>query len=68
MQSIMDLVQRLEAHRLEHRISQEELAKKLGVAFSTVNRWLNHKSKPNKMQAFHIQKLLNSKKRTGKSV
>ena len=54
----MDLIKKLEIHRLENRISQEELAKKLGVAFCTVNRWFNGKSKPNKMQNYHIKKLL----------
>ena len=54
----MDLIKRLETYRLENRIPQEELAKKLKVAFSTVNRWLNGKSKPNKIQSYHIVKLL----------
>jgi DNA-binding transcriptional regulator YiaG len=40
------------------KVSQEVLAKKLDVAFSTVNRWLNGKSKPNKIQSYHIEKLL----------
>jgi len=62
MQTLMDIVQKLETYRLEHRISQEDLAEKLDVAFSTVNRWLNGKSKPNKIQSYHIKKLLNSKK------
>ena len=56
-----DLVTRLEKYRLEHKIPQEELAKKLGVAFSTVNRWINGKTRPNKIQTYHIQKLLRSK-------
>ena len=59
----MNLVKNLEHFRLEHKISQKELAKKLGVAFSTVNRWLNGKSNPNKIQSFHIQKMLSAKKR-----
>ena len=54
----MDIIKQLETYRLEHRISQQDLAKKLGVAFSTVNRWLNRKSKPSKIQAYHIEKLL----------
>jgi len=54
----MDIIKRLEIHRLENKIPQEELAKKLGVAFSTVNRWLNGKAKPNKIQSYHIEKLL----------
>lgn len=53
-----DLVARLEEYRLEHRIPQEDLAKKLAVAFSTVNRWFNRKTKPNKIQEYHILKLL----------
>ena len=52
------LIVKLETYRLENKISQEQLAKKFGVAFSTVNRWLNGKSKPNKIQSYHIRKLL----------
>lgn len=58
----MDLLQKLEQYRLENKISQEKLADKLGVSFSTVNRWLNGHSKPNKIQSYHIQKLLDSVK------
>ena len=54
----MTLIQDLEKYRLEHKITQEQLAKKLGVAFATVNRWLNGKYKPRKMQQDHIEKLL----------
>jgi len=65
MQPIMDIVQQLERYRLERRIPQEELAKKLGVAFSTVNRWFNGKTKPSKIQTYHIEKLLRGGKRAG---
>ncbi len=54
----MDEIQKLETYRLENRISQQRLAEMLGVSFSTVNRWLNGKSKPNKIQSYHIEKLL----------
>lgn len=54
----MDLIKELEKYRLENKISQEQLAEDLGVAFSTVNRWLNGKAKPNKIQTYHIEKLL----------
>jgi transcriptional regulator with XRE-family HTH domain len=54
----MDLIERLEVYRLENRISREKLAKKLGVSFATVNRWLNGKTKPNKIQEYHIKKLI----------
>lgn len=53
-----DIIENLEVYRLENKISQEELSKKLGVAFSTVNRWFNNKSRPNKIQSYHIEKLL----------
>lgn len=62
----MDLIKRLEIYRLENKIPQEELAKKLGVAFSTVNRWLNRKSKPNKIQTYHIEKLLKERSKYGR--
>jgi transcriptional regulator with XRE-family HTH domain len=58
-----DLIKQLETYRLENKISQEELAEKLGVAFSTVNRWINGKAKPNKIQTYHIKKLLKIKGR-----
>jgi transcriptional regulator with XRE-family HTH domain len=58
LQPMQDIVERLETYRLEHRISQKDLSEKLGVAFSTVNRWLNKKSNPNKIQRYHIEKLL----------
>jgi transcriptional regulator with XRE-family HTH domain len=52
------LIEKLEIYRLENRISQKQLANKLHVAFSTVNRWLNGKTIPNKIQQYHIKKLL----------
>lgn len=54
----MDIIKKLETYRLENKIPQQELAQKLGVAFSTVNRWINGKSKPNKIQSYHIEKLI----------
>ncbi len=59
---MMDIIARLEKFRLENKIPQQEIALKLGVAFSTVNRWLNRKSKPNKIQSYHIEKLIKGKK------
>jgi len=58
----MDIIRRLEIYRLENKISQQDLSEKLGVAFSTINRWLNGKSKPNKIQSYHIEKLLKESK------
>jgi len=62
----MELIKRLEIYRLENKISQQELSGKLGVAFSTVNRWLNGKTKPNKIQQYHIEKFLKGKAGHGK--
>ena len=56
-----DLIKQLETYRLEYKVSQEQLAERLGVAFSTVNRWLNGKAKPNKIQKYHIEKMLGIK-------
>ena len=65
MLTTMDMIDRLEHYRLENKITQQELAKKLDVAFTTVNRWLNRRIKPSKIQSFHIEKLL-KRKRGGK--
>lgn len=59
----MDIVKKLEIYRLENKITQEELAKELGVAFSTVNRWFNGRTVPGKIQRYHIEKYLNKKAR-----
>ena len=59
-----DLIKELEIYRLENRVSQKELADKLNVAFSTVNRWFNGKTIPNKIQQYHIKKLLDTLDKT----
>ena len=59
----MNIVKQLEQFRLENRVSQQTLAKKLRVAFSTVNRWLNSKATPNKIQQYHIKKMLHQKRK-----
>ncbi|MHB8280663.1 MAG: helix-turn-helix domain-containing protein [Candidatus Humimicrobiaceae bacterium] len=46
---------------MENRVTQEALANKLGVNFSTVSRWFNGKTKPNKIQQYHIEKFLRKK-------
>lgn len=58
-QNLTNIVKQLESYRLEHRVTQEELAKNIGVNFSTVSRWLNGKTTPNKIQQYHIEKFLN---------
>ena len=55
-----DLIDELDKYRLENRITQEALAQMLNVAFVTVNRWLNGHTRPNKIQTYHINKLLST--------
>jgi len=57
----MKLTNRLEQFRLENKISQKKLAEMLGVTFATVNRWFNGWTVPNKIQTYHIEKLLKNK-------
>ncbi len=62
----MDIIKELDLYRLENRITQVALAKEIGVNFSTVSRWLNGKTKPNKIQQYHIGKYL--KERAGMGI
>jgi transcriptional regulator with XRE-family HTH domain len=59
----MDSIKRLETYRLENKITQQKLAQMLGVSFCTINRWLTGKFKPNKIQSYHIEKFLATKKK-----
>ena len=52
------LLEELENYRLENKLSQKKLAEKLGISFATVNRWFKGRNKPNKIQTYHIKKLL----------
>lgn len=53
-----NIIKELEKYRLENKLSQKNLAKKLGVSFATVNRWFNKRNQPNKIQQYHIKKLI----------
>lgn len=61
--SMKRLMRNLEEYRLEHRLTQEALANLLGVAYVTVNRWLNGHHQPSKIQAYQIKKLIAAKGR-----
>ena len=58
----MQIVKRLEKYRLENRVSLQKLADDLGVSFSTVSRWFSCKTKPSKIQQYHIEKFLKAQK------
>ncbi len=53
-----DIIKALNEYCYEHGISQVELAKKLGVSFQTVNRWVNGKVKPSNLQIRNITNFL----------
>jgi transcriptional regulator with XRE-family HTH domain len=55
---MIELLEKLELYRLENKISQIKLAQRLGVSTNTVNRWFTGRNKPNKIQTYHIKKLL----------
>jgi putative transcriptional regulator len=45
--------------------SQEDLAHKLGVSFSTINRWENKKSSPSRLAKAQFDRLVNDMKEQG---
>lgn len=51
------LANQIKAIRLQLRLSQEELAQKLGVSFTSVNRWENGQTKPSKLARRQIEAL-----------
>ena len=62
----MELIEALRQYRLERQLTQQALAKKLGVSFITINRWFNGKTHPSELQAYRIRKLLGKLQKTGK--
>lgn len=57
-------IESLRLYRLKHQLTQEELARKLGVSFATVNRWFKAKTHPSELQAYRIKKLLGQAKKS----
>ena len=52
-----DLPKLLKTLRKKLGLSQEELAQKLGVSFTSVNRWENQQTKPSKLARRQIEAL-----------
>lgn len=52
------LIKKLEEHRLRNKITLKELAESLDVNYTTTYRWFSGKANPNKIQTFHIKRLL----------
>jgi len=61
---MIELLEKLEIYRLENKLSQRKLAEKLEVAYNTVNRWFTGRNTPNKIQTYHIKKLLDTSDNT----
>ncbi len=57
-----DLTDRLESYRLDRKITLQELSKLLDVNYTTLYRWFTGKTKPSKIQAHQIKKLLDKAK------
>ena len=57
-----NLIKKLDQYRLEHRITQQQIADEIGVVFSTVSRWFSGKTNPNRIQRYHIEKFMKGKK------
>ena len=49
MLSMENIAEQLKSLRQQYGWSQEDLARELGVSFSTVNRWENGKAKPSRL-------------------
>ena len=61
MQYMTDkLIKQLESFRLENKITLQELAKLLEVNYTTLYRWFSNKTKPGRIQQYHIEKFLKS--------
>lgn len=54
----MNILEKLKLYRLENKLSQRKIAKKLGVSYNTVNRWFTGRNFPNEIQQYHINKLI----------
>ncbi len=54
----IDLIAELDDYRLKNKISQQKLARILGVSVVTINHWLTKKAKVNKINEYQIRKLL----------
>jgi transcriptional regulator with XRE-family HTH domain len=57
----MKLLQDLETYRLKNKLTQKEVANKLGVSFATVNRWLNGHTQPSKLQRYQLEQQIYTK-------
>ena len=62
-QNLPELVKEV---RKQLALSQEDLARELGVSFATVNRWENGKSRPSKLARAQLDSFCGKMTRQGK--
>lgn len=53
----MDISEVIKNIRSELNLSQEGLARELHMGFTSINRWENHKSKPNQIARYALIEL-----------
>jgi transcriptional regulator with XRE-family HTH domain len=58
-----DISKMIKELRVDLGLTQEQFAAKLGVTYSTINRWENKKGKPSPLAMFRIAELLKKQKR-----
>jgi len=54
-----DISEMIRKQRITLGLTQEQFAAKIGVTYSTVNRWENNKAKPSPLALLRIKKLQN---------
>ena len=62
MSTFENIAEELRQLRQQQGWSQEDLARKLGVSFATVNRWENGKTKPSRLAQEKIKQVANTGK------
>ena len=59
MSPLENIAEELKKLRQQQGWSQEDLARKIGVSFATVNRWENGKTKPSRLAQEKIKQVAN---------
>lgn len=65
MPSIDEFSTKVKSLRAELKLSQEDLAKALGVSFATVNRWENARTQPSKLAQKQVEMFINLQQQHG---
>jgi DNA-binding transcriptional regulator YiaG len=60
-----NVTNKIKALRIKLGISQEDLARELGVSFATVNRWENDKTQPSKLAKKQLEQFILHQKQQG---